>query len=229
MLLTDISWSEVHKCCPKDIFPSRHLAERYVTVSGPKSSVKTFAEKLLEENVFTTEVESHGYALHSHHMNAVTESLRRNLEKILGNPKTRSSWWISSSYNESEWNSPTAKLADTCYFVHNLVSPILLSEALLHIPKNAVVIESSPYFSNSLITHEAECIKLFEKDMDPINSVLSCIGRSMSPPTGTKGPGPNHERHLPFTNFTQSAQLSTLKYTRSSSAKFRFRYPNAKM
>ncbi|GFQ77090.1 fatty acid synthase [Trichonephila clavata] len=81
MVDLDISWSEVQKCCPKDIFPSRHLAEWYVTVSGPKNSVKNFAEKLKEENVFTTEVESHGYALHCHHMHAVTESLRRNLEK----------------------------------------------------------------------------------------------------------------------------------------------------
>ncbi|GFQ77088.1 fatty acid synthase, partial [Trichonephila clavata] len=98
--------------------------------------------------------------------------------QILVNPKPRSSRWISSSYTESEWNNPTAKLADACYFVHNLVSPILLHEALIHIPKNAVVIESSPqHLSQSMITHETECLRLFEKGMDPTISVLSCIGR----------------------------------------------------
>ncbi|GFR25329.1 fatty acid synthase, partial [Trichonephila clavata] len=76
-----MSWSEVHKYCPKDIFPSRHLAEEHVTVSGPKSSVKSSVEKVKAENIFTAEVESHGYALHCHLMDAATESLRRNLEK----------------------------------------------------------------------------------------------------------------------------------------------------
>ncbi|GFY55991.1 fatty acid synthase [Trichonephila inaurata madagascariensis] len=176
MIDIGMSWCEVHKYCPKDIFPSRHLSEELVTVSGPKSSVKTSLEKLKAENIFTAEVESHGYALNCHYMQAATESLRRNLEKIMVNPKPRISGWISSSYVESEWNNPTAKLADSCYFAHNLVSPILLHEALLHIPKDAVVLKISPYhLPQNVIACETEC--LFEKDIDPTLSILSCIGR----------------------------------------------------
>ncbi|GFW74406.1 fatty acid synthase [Trichonephila clavipes] len=164
--------TDVHKCCPKDRFPSRHLAEEHVTVSGPES---TSFEKLKAENIFNADVE---YSLHSHHMHAATESLRRNLEKIMVNPKPRSSRWISSSYVESEWNTPTAKLADACYFVHNLLSPILLHEALLHIPKNAVIIQISPYhLLQNVIGCETEYLQLFETDIDPAISVLSCIGR----------------------------------------------------
>ncbi|GFY76640.1 fatty acid synthase [Trichonephila inaurata madagascariensis] len=97
-------------------------------------------------------------------------------EQIMVNPKPRSSGWISSSYVESEWNNPTAKSADACYFAHNLVSPILLHEALLHIPKDAVVLKISPYhLPQNVIACETEC--LFEKDIDPTLSILSCIGR----------------------------------------------------
>ncbi|GFR19099.1 fatty acid synthase, partial [Trichonephila clavata] len=192
-----MSWSEVHKYCPKDIFPSRHLAEEHVTVSGPKSSVKSSVEKVKAENIFTAEVESHGYALHCHLMDAATESLRRNLEKIMVNPKPRSSRWISSSYVESEWNNPTAKLADACYFVHNLVSPILLHEALAHIPKNAVVIEISPYhLPQNVKGCETECLRLLERDIDPMTSILSCIGRLY-----TLGLNPDIEKLYPEVQF----------------------------
>ncbi|GFW33753.1 fatty acid synthase [Trichonephila clavipes] len=193
MVDLDMGWPEVQKCSPKDIFPSRHLAEEYITVSGPKISVKAFTEKLKAETVFTTEVESYGYALHCHHMFAASENLRRALQKIMMNPKPRSSRWISSSYKESEWNNPSAKLADASYFVHNIISPILLQQALLRIPKNAIVIETFPHhLSGNRIVRETESINLLEKDIDPTISVLSCIGRLY-----TAGLNPDIEKLYP--------------------------------
>ncbi|GFV70804.1 fatty acid synthase [Trichonephila clavipes] len=93
------------------------------------------------------------------------------------NPKSRSSRWISSSHNESEWNNSSAKLADASYFVHNLVSPILLHQAFHHVPKDSIVIEISPHaLSRYLISREIEHIRLLEEGVDPTASVLSCIG-----------------------------------------------------
>ncbi|GFY74597.1 fatty acid synthase [Trichonephila inaurata madagascariensis] len=159
MLDISTSWSEIQKCCPNDIFLSRHLAEESVTVSGPKSSIKTLVDKMQVENCLTQEVESYGYALHCHLVHAATEKLQKTLEKIMVNPKSRSSRWISSSHNESGWNNSSAKLADASYF-------------------DAIVIEISPHaLSRYLISREIEHIRLLEKGVDPTASVLSCIGR----------------------------------------------------
>ncbi|GFR04445.1 fatty acid synthase, partial [Trichonephila clavata] len=178
MLDISESVSEIHEFCPNDIFLSRNLADEYVTVSGTRSSIKTFVDKMQVENILTKEVDSYGYALHCRLMHAATERLQKTLEKIMANPKPRSSRWISCSHNESEWNNPSTKLADASYFVHNLVSPILLHEALLHIPKDAIVMEISPHsLSWDVIARETEHIRLFEKDVDTTTSVLSCIGR----------------------------------------------------
>ncbi|GFW30744.1 fatty acid synthase [Trichonephila clavipes] len=96
---------------------------------------------------------------------------------IMVNPKPRSSQWMSSSYSESEWNS--AKLADASYFAHILVSPILLHQAMLHIPENAIVVEISPHAlsRNVMMDRETEHIRLLEKDVNSTVSLLSCIGK----------------------------------------------------
>ncbi|PRD30663.1 UNVERIFIED_CONTAM: Fatty acid synthase [Trichonephila clavipes] len=173
MFIIGESWCEIHKYCPNDTFLSRHLAEEYITLSGPKSSLKTSVEKMQAEHISTKEAESYGCC----RMCAATESLQKTLEKIMVNPKPRSSQWMSSSYSESEWNS--AKLADASYFAHILVSPILLHQAMLHIPENAIVVEISPHAlsRNVMMDRETEHIRLLEKDVNSTVSLLSCIGK----------------------------------------------------
>ncbi|GFT86796.1 fatty acid synthase, partial [Nephila pilipes] len=179
-----ISWSEAHKCCPKDIFLSRHLSEYYVSVSGSIKSVKAFEEKMRSENIFTKEIACQGYPLHCHNMYSYANTARlwKSLEKIMENPKPRSSRWISSSYKQSEWNNPSSKFADAKYFVHNLVSPVLLHQALLQVPENAIIIEISqhhlPQYIKKGMTRDIEYIRVLEKDTDSTVSVLSSIGRS---------------------------------------------------
>ncbi|GFU22758.1 fatty acid synthase, partial [Nephila pilipes] len=194
------SWSEAHKLCPKDIFISRYLSQDYVTISGPQNSVKAFIDKYKAEIAFTKEVDSHGYALHCHLMCAATGRLQKTLEMIMAKPKLRSSRWISSSYKQSEWNNLTSKFADACYFVHNLVSPVLLHEALLQVPKNAIVMEISPHhlpqdIQNGM-TRETQYIRLVEKDIAPTVSVLSSIGRLYA-----LGQNPDIEKLYPEVQF----------------------------
>ncbi|GFU38618.1 fatty acid synthase [Nephila pilipes] len=197
-----ISWSEAHKWCPKDIFLSRHLSEDYVTVSGPKKSVKAFEEKMRSGNIFTKEIACQGYPLHCLNMYsyAATEGLWKSLEKIMANPKPRSSRWISSSYKQSEWNNPSSKFADACYFVHNLVSPVLLHQALLQVPENAIFIEIAPHhlpqYVQKGMTHDIEYIRVLEKDTDSTVSVLSNIGRLYA-----LGQNPDIEKLYPEVQF----------------------------
>ncbi|GFV70799.1 fatty acid synthase [Trichonephila clavipes] len=81
MFIAGTSWSEIQKCCPNNIFLSRHLADESVTVSGPKNSIKTLVDKMQVENGLTQEVESYGYALHCHLVHAATQKLQNTLEK----------------------------------------------------------------------------------------------------------------------------------------------------
>ncbi|GFW30742.1 fatty acid synthase [Trichonephila clavipes] len=77
MFIIGESWCEIHKYCPNDTFLSRHLAEEYITLSGPKSSLKTSVEKMQAEHISTKEAESYGCC----RMCAATESLQKTLEK----------------------------------------------------------------------------------------------------------------------------------------------------
>lgn len=67
------------------------------------------------------------------------------LEKIIPNPKQRSSRWISTSIPEQAWNTPLAQLSSAAYHVNNLLSPVLFYQALSHIPEDAIVIEIAPH------------------------------------------------------------------------------------
>ena len=80
-----ITWSQAHKCTPKDIYPSCHNAEDSVTISGPKDSVKMFVDALKAENVFAREVDSCGYAFHSHYIYPAASKLQTALEKVFHN------------------------------------------------------------------------------------------------------------------------------------------------
>ncbi|GFX61278.1 fatty acid synthase [Trichonephila clavipes] len=182
MAALGITWSQAQKCCPKDVFPSCHNAEDSVTISGPKDSVKVFVDKLKAENVFAREVDSCGYAFHSQYIFPAAQKLQDALEKVITNPKPRSSRWVSSSYPEPEWNKADAKLAGATYFVHNLVSPVLFHEALHHVPKDAIVIEIAPHhllqaILKRVIGADAEYIGLMKRNVDNTAHLLTSLGR----------------------------------------------------
>ncbi|GFS78340.1 fatty acid synthase [Nephila pilipes] len=201
MAALGLNWSQAQKCCPKDVFPSCHNAEDSVTISGPKDSVKVFVDKLKAENVFAREVDSCGYAFHSQYIYPAAEKLQQALEKIILNPKPRSSRWISSSYPEAEWNKPNAKLAGATYFVHNLVSPVLFHEALHYVPKDAIVIEIAPHhllqaILKRVIGADAEYIGLMKRNVDNYVHLLTSLGRLY-----TSGLNPDIEKLYPKVQF----------------------------
>ncbi|GBN54927.1 Fatty acid synthase [Araneus ventricosus] len=196
-----ITWSEANKCCPKDIFPACHNAEDSVTVSGPKDSLKVFVDALKAENIFVREVDSCGYAFHSQYILPAVGNFQIDLEKVIPNPKPRISRWISSSYPEQEWDEPSAKLAGASYFVKNLVSPVLFHESLLHVPKDAIVIEIAPHHQlqailKRVIGPHAEYFGLMKRNEDNRVHLLSSLGRLY-----TTGLNPDIEKLYPQVQF----------------------------
>lgn len=89
--MVGLSWEEAKKRCPPDVFAACHNAVDLVSISGPKDSLNKFMAELKSENIFAKEVESSGVAFHSKYIAEAGPKLRENLEKIITNPKPRTS------------------------------------------------------------------------------------------------------------------------------------------
>ena len=145
MAAVGLSWEEAKKICPSDIIPACHNSADSVTISGPKGSLQKFVQTLKSKDIFAKMVKSSGFAFHSKYIASAGPKLRASLDKIILNPKQRSSRWISSSVPETALSSPLAKFNSSAYHVNNLLSPVLFHDAIQHIPKNAITIEIAPH------------------------------------------------------------------------------------
>ncbi|XP_051968369.1 fatty acid synthase-like [Xyrauchen texanus] len=145
MAAVGLTWEECKAQCPQGVVPACHNAEDTVTISGPQESVSKFVAQLKESGVFAKEVRSAGVAFHSYYMASIAPALLSALQKVINNPKPRSSRWISTSIPQADWESPLALYSSAEYHVNNLVSPVLFQEGLSHVPDNAVVVEIAPH------------------------------------------------------------------------------------
>ncbi|KAK9406948.1 fatty acid synthase [Crotalus adamanteus] len=145
MAAVGLTWEECREKCPPGVVPACHNAEDTVTISGPQEAVTKFVSKLKSEGVFAKEVLSAGVAFHSYYMASIAPVLLSALQKVILNPKPRSSRWISTSIPESQWQSELAQNSSAEYHVNNLVNPVLFHDGLKHVPDNAVVVEIAPH------------------------------------------------------------------------------------
>lgn len=145
MAAVGLTWEECKRKCPTGVVPACHNSEDTVTVSGPQDLVAKFVSKLKAEGIFAKEVLSAGVAFHSYYMASIAPVLLSALQKVIPNPKPRSSRWISTSIPETQWQTELAQNSSAEYHVNNLVSPVLFQEGLRHIPENAVVVEIAPH------------------------------------------------------------------------------------
>lgn len=121
-----------------------HNSKDNVTVSGPAESVTKFVDQLNSDGIFAKTVNSSGYAFHSKYIADAKPKLRKSLERLIPNPKPRTSRWLSTSIPEESWSTPLAQKNSPDYHVNNLMSPVLFYEAMQHVPKNAICIEIAP-------------------------------------------------------------------------------------
>ncbi|KAF8774577.1 Fatty acid synthase like protein [Argiope bruennichi] len=146
MAAVGMSFSEAEKMSPKDIFASCDNAEDSVTISGLKEPLAKFVEKLQQENYFVRMVNSHGYGFHSKFIQDAVPLMKPSLQKLIPNPKPRTERWISTSFPESQWNTPECKMCGPDYFCNNMVSSVRFTHALTKIPSDAIVIEIGPHY-----------------------------------------------------------------------------------
>uniref|UniRef100_A0A8C2CK73 Fatty acid synthase n=1 Tax=Cyprinus carpio TaxID=7962 RepID=A0A8C2CK73_CYPCA len=145
MAAVGLTWEECKAQCPQGVVPACHNAEDTVTISGPQDSVSKFVAQLKESGVFAKEVRSAGVAFHSYYMASIAPALLSALQKVIKNPRPRSSRWISTSIPQADWESPLALYSSAEYHVNNLVSPVLFQEGLSFVPDNAVAVEIAPH------------------------------------------------------------------------------------
>ncbi|XP_011866983.1 PREDICTED: fatty acid synthase-like [Vollenhovia emeryi] len=183
MAAVGLTWEEAKQMCPPDITPACHNSTNSVTISGPTDSMYKFVQTLKSKDIFVKMVNSSGYALHSKYIAPAMPKLHALLEKLIPSPKQRSSRWISSSVPESAWNSPLAQLNSAEYCVNNMMSPVLFSEAIAHIPENAITIEVAPHGLLQAILRRSLSptvtnISLHQRDhVDNLAFLLSNVGK----------------------------------------------------
>ncbi|KAJ0178566.1 hypothetical protein K1T71_006389 [Dendrolimus kikuchii] len=184
MAAVGLSWEECAARCPPDVAPACHNAGDNVTVSGPVDSVEKFVAELAAEDVFARRVNSSGVAFHSKYIATAAPLLRRSLERVIAEPKSRSSRWISSSLPKDRWNSDLAKLSDASYHVNNLLSPVRFAEALREVPARAIVVEVAPHallqavLKRALPAPAAAYVPLVRRDApDALVHLLGAIGK----------------------------------------------------
>lgn len=66
------------------------------------------------------------------------------LDKIIKNPRARSSKWLSSCFPKDQWNTDSARLCSKQYHTTNLKNPVLFEEVLEMLPPNCLTIEVAP-------------------------------------------------------------------------------------
>ncbi|GBP15812.1 Fatty acid synthase [Eumeta japonica] len=183
MAAVGLSWEECRRRCPSGVFPACHNSADSVTVSGSVTALESFLTELQAEDIFARRVKSSGFAFHSKYIADAAPLLRKSLERIIPNPKPRSSRWISSSIPQSKWNTDLARFSDAAYHVNNLLSPVLFAEAVAAVPERAILIEVAPHallqavLKRSLpksISH----VPLVRRDAsDALVHLLSAVGR----------------------------------------------------
>lgn len=97
MAVIGLSWQEAKKRCPLDVFPACHNSNDCVTISGPVVSLDEFIAKLQAENVFAKTLHSFG-ALHTKYIAHAGPKLLENLQKLIPNPKQRSSKYYLNNF-----------------------------------------------------------------------------------------------------------------------------------
>lgn len=145
MAAVGLSWEQCKEQLPSDIIAACHNSNDSVTISGPVESVNKFIAKLNADGVFAKGVKSSGIAFHSRYIADAAPKLRKSLDKIIPNPKSRSPRWISTSIPEEAWNTPLAQQSSAAYHVNNLLSSVLFAEGIRHVPENAICIEIAPH------------------------------------------------------------------------------------
>ncbi|CAB3255958.1 unnamed protein product [Arctia plantaginis] len=145
MVAVGLGYKQMLDICPPEIDIACHNSSESTTLSGPADIMRKFMKDLNDRGIFAREVPSGGIAYHSRYIAHCGSEFLRRLNKIIKNPKKRSSKWISTSVPQERWNEPAAMYSSAEYHSNNMLNPVLFEEMTNLIPDNAVVVEIAPH------------------------------------------------------------------------------------
>ncbi|CAD5118531.1 DgyrCDS7222 [Dimorphilus gyrociliatus] len=145
MAAVGLTWEDAMNKCPPNVVPACNNSEETQTVSGPFECVKEFADQLKNEGYFVRIVDSSGVAFHSPELMVCSPQFTEKLQRVIKEPKKRSSKWISTAFPEEEWDNQEACYSSAEYHTHNFTHPVLFNAALKMIPNDSIIIEIGPH------------------------------------------------------------------------------------
>lgn len=145
MAAVGLGYNQIKNQLPEPIEVACHNSATSCTLSGPKADMEKYVKELTDKGIFARLVNVANIAYHSRYIKPAAPFLLKYLEKIIPDPKPRSSKWISTSVPESQWDREDAKWCSATYHTNNLLGQVLFEEGSKHVPKDAVCIEIAPH------------------------------------------------------------------------------------
>ncbi|KAL9897232.1 fatty acid synthase-like [Glossina fuscipes fuscipes] len=145
MAAIGMGYKKIVNMLPDKIEVGCHNSADSCTISGPAEDVEKFVNELKSRGIFAKEVPCSNIAYHSRYIAHMGPQLLKYLNKIIPNPKPRSSKWLSSSVPESDWHQEGSNLCSAEYHTNNLLNSVLFEETFALLPNNALTIEIAPH------------------------------------------------------------------------------------
>jgi fatty acid synthase len=145
MAAIGMSANALESIIPEDIDIACHNSQNSCTIAGPANSVKSFVAELKSRKVFAKEVNSSGVPAHSRYVKKAVTQFHSQLANLIPKPIQRSSKWLSTSVQKSEWNTRDAKYSSPEYHSNNLANTVLFHETSTYLPSNSLMIEIGPH------------------------------------------------------------------------------------
>lgn len=145
MAAIGLGYQQLKSMVPPGVEIACHNSDVSSTISGPADKISAFVAELKSKNVFAKEVPTSNIPYHSSYIAEMGPKLLARLNKVIAEPKKRSSKWICSSVPSTDWNRPDTQYSSAQYHTTNLLSPVLFEEASSLLPKDAITIEIAPH------------------------------------------------------------------------------------
>lgn len=142
MAAVAMCFDDLKKILPAGIEIACHNSSESCTISGDVESVAAFVKRVKADGNLAKVVDSSGIAFHSTYIAHCGSILREKLNKIIIDPKKRSSRWISTSVINDE--NSEFEYSSASYHVNNMLSPVKFADALSKLPEESIVIEIAP-------------------------------------------------------------------------------------
>nr|QCW07586.1 fatty acid synthase 6 [Blattella germanica] len=179
-----LTYNEVKALCPPGIYVAVHNDIRTCTVVGPKEQIPNFVNTLLSKGIIAKLVKtSAGVAFHTPIVAKEAENLAHKIQKLLPNSTPAGIHWVSSSVHAENGKAPLVQKFSADYFMNIVTDTVLVQEALMHIPDNAIVVEISPHCALQLTLRKvlpASALSvplMFRDEPFPIEFMLSGLGK----------------------------------------------------